>query len=106
MAAADIPADAHFELPAEHAEQLLTNGMAKLADEPLGKAPAAAAAPVVAANKEKTVATRLLVDCEHGKANDVAHLPAAEAKQMEAAGHGDTNKAAVAYALSQAKPAQ
>ena len=50
--------------------------------------------------KGKTVKARLLVDNEFGKVNDVADIPAAQLKQLEADGAVDSAKAAVAYALS------
>lgn len=52
------------------------------------------------ASKVKTVKVRLLVDSDLGKANDVADIPADQLKQLEADGSVDSNKAAVAYALS------
>ena len=88
---ADIAPDAIFEATPEAAEPLLTQGLAKLADAPSAAKPAAA---------EKTVNVRLLVDGPHGKANDVATLPALEAKELEASGQADSSRAAVAYALS------
>lgn len=90
-ATADIAPDTAFETTPEAAEPLLTQGLAKLADAPLAAKPAAA---------EKTVKVRLLVDGPHGKCNDVANIPATEAKELEAAGQVDSSKAAVAYALS------
>lgn len=91
-ATADIAPGTAFETTPEAAEPLLTQGIAKLADAPLAAKPAAPA--------EKTVKVRLLVDGPHGKCNDVATLPATEAKELEAAGQVDSSKAAVAYALS------
>lgn len=89
---ADIAPDTAFETTPAAAEPLLTDGLAKLADAPLAGKPAAP--------PEKTVKVRVLVDGPHGKANDVAVLPATEAKELEAAGQVDSSKAAVAYALS------
>lgn len=89
--AEDVAAGQAFELPADQAEQLLTSGQAKLAEEPIaGKGPAA----------DKKVKARVTVDCYLGKCNDLVHISSAEAKQAEADGVADTNKAAVAYAAT------
>ncbi len=50
--------------------------------------------------KAKLVKARVLIDCQHGKANDVVEIDADAAKAGEAAGELDTAKAAVAYAES------
>lgn len=92
---ADVPAGAEFEVDAAHAEALLTEGKAKLADAPLTPPP----------SKAKTVKARVLMACAHGKPNDVAELLADVAKQAEKDGLVDTDKAAVAYALSLKKAA-
>lgn len=84
---ADVAAGAEFEVDADHAEDLLTAGKAKLAETP----PAA---------KTKTVKARVLVACEHGSPNDLVELPADVAKQAEKEGSVDTDKGAVAYAAS------
>jgi hypothetical protein len=91
--AAEIPEGATFEAPPEVAETLLTAGQAKLAEASLTDASKPTRAP-------KPTRVRLLIDCELGKANDVVELSAAEAKEAEAGGYGDSDKAAVAYALS------
>lgn len=78
-----------FEVPPEVAEPLLTQGLAKLADEPLAPVP-----------KPKTMKARVLVACSHGLPDEVVSLPSDVAKLAEEAGQIDTNKAAVAYALS------
>lgn len=87
---ADVAAGAEFEVEAGDADPLLTNGMAELAAAPL--------APSTA--KTKTVKARVLTACQHGQPNDVAELPADVAKQAEKDGLVDTEKAAVAYAMS------
>ena len=87
----DIPEGAIFEVPADQAEKLLTDKLANLADEPLD-------------TKGKTVEVRLLVDCAHGKCNDVISIPAAELKQLKAEGVVDNHKDAIAYAKSLKKP--
>lgn len=87
--AADVPADAEFEVEADDAEALLTNGRAKLADPP-------PAAPKPA----KTVKARVLVCCAYGNPNDLAEVNADEVKAAEANGWIDTSKAAVAYAAN------
>lgn len=88
---ADIPKGATFEVPADQAEKLLTDKLAELAEDPLANQ---------SQPKGKTVKVRLLVDCAHGKCNDVADVPAAELKQLKADGMADDDKAAVAYAQS------
>lgn len=59
-----------------------------------------AQAPSTAAPRERTVKARVLVDCEHGRSNAVVELSSAVAKAAEKAGMVDTDKAAVAYAIS------
>ena len=66
--------------------------VAEAAAEPPPLAPSTA--------KEKSVKARVLVACEHGQPNDVVTLSAAVAQAAEKTGQVDTNKAAVAYALS------
>lgn len=90
---AEIPKGAAFELPPELAEPLLTQGLAKLADEPL-----------VPPAKAKTIKVRVLVACSHGQPDEVVSLPADVAKLAEEGGQVDSNKAAVAYALTLAAP--
>lgn len=53
----------------------------------------------------KGTKVRVLVDCQHGKPNDVVTLPADEAKAAEKAGLVDTSKPAVSYAEAQARKA-
>ncbi len=48
---------------------------------------------------EKTQ-VRVLVDCQHGKPNDVVELDGADLKAAEDAGLADSDKSAVAYALT------
>lgn len=88
---ADVAAGAEFEVEADHAEGLLTDGKAKLAEAPISAPPAA---------KVKVVKARVLTDCAYGLANDVAEIPADVAKQAEKEGLVDTDKAAVAYAAT------
>jgi hypothetical protein len=87
---ADVAAGAEFEVDPADAEALLAEGKAQLAAAPLTPPPA----------KTKTVKARVLVSCLHGEPNEVAELPADVAKQAEKDGLVDTDKAAVAYALS------
>lgn len=56
--------------------------------------------PVVPAETQpvKTVKARVLTVCCWGQPNDVAEIPADQAKAAEKEGIVDTNKAAVAYA--------
>jgi hypothetical protein len=90
-AQAEIPAGTTLaDLPDELADQLIDAGQARLATDPVTEAKP----------KGKAVQVRVLVDCAAGKANDVASLPPDQAKAMERAGQVDTDKAAVAYALS------
>lgn len=49
---------------------------------------------------DRAVKVRLLVDGEHGPVNTVIELPSAQAKALVASGAADSDKAAVAYALS------
>lgn len=93
---AEVPADTAFEVPADQAEKLLNDKLAKLADEPLGKQQ----------GKTKTTTVRLLVDCLHGKCNEVADIPSGEVKQLKSEGIVDDDAAAVAYAKSLKKPAK
>ena len=90
---AEIPEGAAFEVAPDIAEPLLTQGLAKLADEPLAPLP-----------KAKSVKVRVLVSCAHGQPDEVVTLPAAAAKLAEEAGQVDSNKAAVDYALSLKEP--
>jgi hypothetical protein len=85
--AADVAADAEFEVDADHAEVLLTAGKAKLAD-----------APPATKKTSKTVKARVLTACAFGNPNDVAEVDAEDVKGAEASGQIDTSKAAVAYA--------
>lgn len=45
-----------------------------------------------------TTAVRLLLDCSHGKVNDVVELPASEAAVLVTAFQADDTPEAVAYA--------
>lgn len=90
----EIAEGAAFEVTPEAAEPLLTQGLAKLADEPLAPLP-----------KSKTLKVRVLVSCHFGEPDDVVSLSADVAKLAEEAGQVDSNKAAVAYALSLKDPA-
>ncbi len=57
-------------------------------------------APSTPAQRERTVKARVLVECEHGRPNDLIELPSQLAKAAEKIGLVDTDKAAVAYAAS------
>jgi hypothetical protein len=92
--AADVGADAEFEVDAADAEGLLTAGKAKLAS------PAIAATPTPQPKAAKKLKARVLTKCAWGEANDLVEVDADEAKAAEADGLIDTNKAAVAYAAS------
>lgn len=80
-----------FEAPVDIAETLLTAGQAKLADP---------APSEVKKTAVKITKARLLTDCALGKCNDVVELDAAALKEAEAGGLADSNKGAVAYALT------
>lgn len=86
---AEILEGASFEVDPEAAEPLLTKGIAKLADEPL-----------TPPTKSRAVKVRVLVSCSHGQPDDVVSLPVDVAKLAEEGGQVDSNKAAVAYAMS------
>lgn len=57
-----------------------------------------AAPPADPAAPPATVRARVLVACRHGRPDDIATLPAAEAAESIAAGELDADPAAVAYA--------
>lgn len=54
----------------------------------------------------KKLKVRVLLDCAHGKCNDVVELTAAQAKRAEEDGLVDSNPKAVAYAAKERKEAQ
>lgn len=85
----EILEGAAFEVSSDVAETLLTQGLAKLADEPPAQQ-----------SKTKSIKVRVLVACSHGQPDEVVSLPADIAKLAEEGGQVDSNKAAVAYALS------
>jgi len=87
---------AKFEADEGVADDLIKNGLAKL------DAPAADKATKAV----KKTPVRILVDCLHGKVNDVVELDAGDLKAAEGAGLADSDKGAVAYAmtLDQNKP--
>jgi hypothetical protein len=101
---ADVAEGAEFEVDATDAENLLTDGKAKLANATPAAPPAPAnatpAAPPAPAKAVKKVKARVLALCAHGVANDLVELDSDEAKAAEAEGLIDTNKAAVQYAAS------
>ncbi len=81
-------------VPDDIADKMIADGVAKLAEpEKTGKA-------------VKKTPVRVLVDCSHGKPNDLVELDAVTLKIAEAAGLVDSDKAAVDYArgLEQNKP--
>ena len=86
-----------FELEQGLAEKAIADGMAK-ADES-SQAPKNAT-PAKADKPAKAVKVRVLVDCAHGRANDVAEIPSAAVKGQEADGLVDSSAAAVTYALT------
>lgn len=84
---ADVADGASFEVQADLAEQLLSEGKARLAEPAQAKA-------------AKTVKARVLATCDYGNANDLVELASDVAKQAERDGLVDTDKAAVTYAGS------
>ena len=88
----EIAAGASFDAPDDLAASLIEQGLAKPAE--------AAPAPPAPTGKEKPVKARVLLACVHGQPDDVVTLSASAAAAAEKAGQVDTNKAAVAYALS------
>lgn len=87
-----------FELEPGLAEKAIADGKAIKADES-SQAPKNAT-PVKADKPAKAVKVRVLVDCVHGRANDVAEIPSAAVKGQEAEGLVDSSAAAVTYALT------
>lgn len=94
--AEDIKKGAKFEVPADQAETLLTQGLAELESASLSGASTKAA---------KTTPARVLQACSLGKPDEVVDVPNDELKGLEAEGLVDSNKAAVAYARNQAQKA-
>lgn len=92
--AEDVAEGAEFEVESKHAESLLTASAARLAEAPL------ATPQNPTPQKDKIVKVRVLVNCQHGKPDDVVELPASVAKAEERAGLVDADKGAVAYAAS------
>ena len=99
----ELPVGFTFKAPDDVADKLIAEGTARLAtdEEPESDLPAPFAPPSGKTEKgAKPVRVRLLNDTPHGNANDVLELPAAVAKQLAADGQADTDKAAIAYALT------
>lgn len=82
-----------FDAPDDLGATLVTKGLAKPAED----------APAPGAGKEKLVKARVLVACQYGQPDDVVSLTPDAAKLAQSTGQVDTNKAAVAYALSLAE---
>ena len=91
-----------FELEAALAEKAIADGIAKAEEAGTGKS----TKPATQAKAEKLTKVRVLVDCAHGRANDVAELPASAVKAAEAEGMVDSSADAVTYAgtLQQNQP--
>lgn len=92
-----IAEDEPFELEPGLAEKAIADGMAKANESSLAPK---TAAPPKADKPAKAVKVRVLVDCVHGRANDVTELPSAAVKAQEADGLVDSSAAAVTYALT------
>ena len=86
-----------FELAPTLAEKAIADGLAK-ADE--SSQPPKSAMPPKADKPTKAVKVRVLVDCAHGRANDVVELAVMAVKAAEADGLVDSSAAAVTYALT------
>lgn len=93
----DIAEGESFELAPALAEKAIADGLAK-ADE--SSQATKSAVPPKADKPAKAVKVRVLVDCVHGRANDVAELPSTAVKGQEAEGLVDSSAAAVTYALT------
>lgn len=87
-----IAQSSKFEADDATADKLIAEGKAKLY-----VAPVATPEP---GKGVKLTKVRLLMDGQYGKCNDVVELDADALKAAEAAGHADSNKAAVAYAMT------
>lgn len=82
----ELAAGTAFDAADDQANQLISQGLAKLADEPqISKRPGK---------------VRVLADCDYGRANDVVTLSASVIKSAQAAGLVDSDKDAVTYALT------
>lgn len=75
-------------VPDELADKMIADGVAKLAE------------PENTRKASKKLQVRVLVDCSLGRCNDVAEIDAGALKAAEDAGLVDSDKAAVAYALT------
>ena len=80
-----------FEAPEDIAEKMLADKVAKIDGD---------VAADTKTRSGKTTRARLLVNSALGNANDVVDLEAGPLKEAESAGLADSNKAAVAYALT------
>ena len=81
----ELTKDQKFEAADDVADKLIADGLAK---------------EDVVAPKVKETKVRLLIESHLGKCNDVVAIPSDQVKQLESEGFVDSNKAAVAYALS------
>ena len=79
-----------FEAPDDIADRMLADKVAKVDGD----------AATETKKAGKTTKARLLVNSALGNANDVVELDTTALKDAEGAGLADSNKAAVAYALS------
>lgn len=86
-----------FELDAALADKAIADGLAKPDDSSSTAKPGN---PPKAEKPAKAVKIRVLVDCAHGRANDVTELPASAVKAAESDGLVDSSAAAVTYALT------
>ncbi len=94
--ATDLAEGTTFEVEADLAEKLLTEGKAKLANP----TPTSSAGPSQQQGNTRSVKVRLLVNCEYGQPDDVVELAPAVAKALEKDGTADSDKAAVSFAAS------
>jgi hypothetical protein len=82
----ELAAGTAFDAADELADQLISQGLAKLADEPK--------------TSKRPEKVRVLADCDYGRVNDVVTLTASVIKSAQASGLVDSDKDAVAYALT------
>ncbi|RYF02367.1 MAG: hypothetical protein EOO32_00150 [Comamonadaceae bacterium] len=86
----ELPVGAAFDAPDDIADKLIADGQARLADT--------AEKQPQAKQSTKPIEARLLIDGEHGRANDLVTLPMDVVKQLVKDAAADDSKAAVAYA--------
>lgn len=86
-----------FDLEGPLAEKAIEGGLAKAEELNANNKPNG---QLKAEKPIKALKVRVLVDCAHGRANDVAELPSSAIKSAESDGLVDSSTAAVAYAMT------